>query len=87
MRESRTYGSVRGALSNGRPYRDHFNAPPARLAEPLAWVRLESVEGAEGSCFERRQDPTGRPTLSPLRRRGRIFVLHGFQKVREAGEA
>ncbi len=22
MRESRTYGSVRGALSNGRPYRD-----------------------------------------------------------------
>ena len=25
MRESRSYGSVRGALSNGRPYRDrHF---------------------------------------------------------------
>ena len=24
MRESRTYGSVRGALSNGRPYRDHL---------------------------------------------------------------
>jgi predicted RNA-binding Zn ribbon-like protein len=24
MRESRTYGSVRGALSNGRPYRDRF---------------------------------------------------------------
>ena len=22
MRESRTYGSVRGALGNGRPYRD-----------------------------------------------------------------
>ncbi len=23
MRECRTYGSVRGALGNGRPYRDH----------------------------------------------------------------
>jgi hypothetical protein len=27
MRESRTYGSVRGALSNGRPYRDLFAKP------------------------------------------------------------
>jgi hypothetical protein len=26
MRESRTYGSVRGALSNGRPYRDQRDA-------------------------------------------------------------
>ena len=25
MRESRTYGSVRGALSNERPYRDRQN--------------------------------------------------------------
>ena len=25
MRESRTYGSVRGALSNERPYRDSHN--------------------------------------------------------------
>ena len=25
MRESRTYGSVRGTLSNGRPYRDQFS--------------------------------------------------------------
>ena len=25
MRESRSYGSVRGAVSNGRPYRDHFS--------------------------------------------------------------
>jgi hypothetical protein len=24
MRESRTYGSVRGALSNGRPYRERL---------------------------------------------------------------
>src|SRR5262245_11494271 len=27
MRESRTYGSVRGALSNERPYRDRRSAP------------------------------------------------------------
>src|SRR5277367_2769672 len=29
MRESRTYGSVRGAPSNGRPYRDLPEDPPA----------------------------------------------------------
>lgn len=28
MRESRTYGSVRGALSNERPYRDRACAVP-----------------------------------------------------------
>jgi hypothetical protein len=28
MRESRTYGSVRGALSNERPYRDHIPDVP-----------------------------------------------------------
>ena len=39
MRESRTYGSVRGALSNGRPYRDqrhpgalHFRDLPLDIA-------------------------------------------------------
>jgi hypothetical protein len=32
MRESRTYGSVRGALSNGRPYR-------VRLAPLPLWVK------------------------------------------------
>ncbi len=26
MRESRTYGSVRGAFSNGRPYRVHVES-------------------------------------------------------------
>jgi hypothetical protein len=29
MRESRTYGSVRGALSNERPYRDPRSGVPA----------------------------------------------------------
>ncbi len=31
MRESRQYGSVRGALRNGRPYREHRT----RTLEPL----------------------------------------------------
>ena len=37
MRESRTYGSVRGTLSNGRPYRD----------------TAEAIQSQEGSldCF------------------------------------
>jgi hypothetical protein len=33
MRESRTYGSVRGALSNGRPYRDPERLDDEALAD------------------------------------------------------
>ena len=33
MRESRTYGSVRGALSDGRPYRDR-HSPNAQQRRP-----------------------------------------------------
>jgi hypothetical protein len=33
MRESRKYGSVRGALSNGRPYRDR--QPQAGAIQPV----------------------------------------------------
>ena len=33
MRESRTYGSVRGALSNERPYREHLLAAVSRPTE------------------------------------------------------
>ena len=37
MRESRTYGSVRGALRNGRPYRDRGARHRAALCtDPLA---------------------------------------------------
>jgi len=53
MRKSRTYGSVRGALSNGRPYRDQatsgslsFSLDPAyRYAHAgysPAWCDLSS---------------------------------------------
>ena len=37
MRESRTYGSVRGALSNGRPYRDQ-RYPGAAISEYVPGV-------------------------------------------------
>ncbi|MGY4283108.1 hypothetical protein ACVWXO_002328 [Bradyrhizobium sp. LM2.7] len=39
MRESRTYGSVRGALSNERPYRDRC----ARNDELVALTALQSL--------------------------------------------
>jgi hypothetical protein len=32
MRESRTYGSVRGALSNERPYRDRLSGSRHAMA-------------------------------------------------------
>ena len=35
MRESRTYGSVRGACSNGRPYRDPSREPACIAAPPV----------------------------------------------------
>jgi hypothetical protein len=36
MRECRTYGSVRGALSNERPYRDHIDLPLPLLHRCMA---------------------------------------------------
>ena len=42
MRESCTYGSVRGALSNGRPYRDRQRAHAFGVADNVreAWARF-----------------------------------------------
>ena len=37
MRESRPYGSVRGAPSNGRPYREH-NRPRVVVREPVRLI-------------------------------------------------
>jgi len=34
MRKSRTYGSVRGAASNGRPYRDRYTAGSEASGQP-----------------------------------------------------
>ena len=41
MRESRTYGSVRGALSNERPYRDQH---------PFSLLRCSDVSFGSWSC-------------------------------------
>ena len=40
MRESRTYGSVRGVLSNGHPYRDSLAALPAQAGTHVSADRL-----------------------------------------------
>jgi hypothetical protein len=61
MRESRTYGSVRGALSNGRPYRDQryagskckrltrisLRSSGLRLLVELAWATAPGDPNAE----------------------------------------
>ncbi len=46
MRESRTYGSVRGARSNPGPYRDRLESQPVHPAKPPASddaVNLDSL--------------------------------------------
>jgi hypothetical protein len=50
MRESRTYGFVRGAHSDMRPYRDPYLLPEQvdvciRVAEFLMWERLRRLDG------------------------------------------
>ena len=44
MRESRTYGSVRGALSNERPYREQV---PLQLRYPILQYMALHSNGAE----------------------------------------
>jgi hypothetical protein len=43
MRESRTYGSVRGALSNERPYRDRFARNDGHNWIFLGCLKIESM--------------------------------------------
>ena len=43
MRESRTYGSVRGAPSNGRPYRDQLSSFLDGQANPLIILLIPTV--------------------------------------------
>src|SRR4051812_17522040 len=75
MRESRTYGSVWGALSDGRPYRDpegHFRyfrptcreMPPKPRNDPLPrWLRIRERQTAP-----RRDGSTlGWPQVVPVR--------------------
>ena len=53
MRESRTYGSVRGALSNERPYRDRDRAVPTI---PIS-IRRDMVGSRSVSSGARSRDP------------------------------
>ena len=46
MRESRTYGSVRGALSNERPYRDNAPSVFAEASLFMLTERLLVLAGA-----------------------------------------
>ncbi len=53
MRESRTYGSVRGALSNERPYRDRvlFLSTHTIAAAPLpTQTSLRSLRKLDCAC-------------------------------------
>jgi hypothetical protein len=58
MRESRTYGSVRGALSNERPYRDRSFL--LRCMSPLLAVR------PEGADHQWRKIPPGELSIDPV---------------------
>lgn len=67
MRESRTYGSVRGAASNGRPYRDIF-CQMAQLqnsrVELVFWLKLwdDQLANAKPRNF-RKRERVNLPTL------------------------
>ena len=56
MRESRTYGSVRGVLSNGHPYRDSLAALTAQAGKHLSGRQATPA-------FSRRAARDGRPKV------------------------
>ena len=51
MRESRSYGSVRGALSNERPYRDRDVARRAKACVPTICLQIALSWWAHGLRF------------------------------------
>src|SRR5216683_1784184 len=51
MRESRTYGSVRGALSNGRPYRDRGACHRARI-RATRWLAMTALQRIVFGCLK-----------------------------------
>ena len=65
MRESRPYGSVRGALSNERPYRD-FRFPWLGFSFLKAWIFLPQDSARMVSAT----GPAG--DSSPLRAEGEL---------------
>ena len=81
MREFRPYGSVRGALSNGRPYRDLSRMPALSDSVPLPYRFNHDAVGRAG---EPREFPWFRTvpamsagfklTKSPARRARRVYA-------------
>jgi len=57
MRESRMYGSGRGALSNERPYRDRHLLH--LLRSPIGTERRRSVQRHVRSCWRKLISPKG----------------------------
>ena len=88
MQESCTYGSVRGAPSNGRPYR-HLEVltvgiVPCRLRGPcyasLPKTKFAADSALEGTGFEPsvpRQEKWSMPSSSDQTRVGRTLTLGG----------
>jgi hypothetical protein len=56
MRETRTYGSVRGAPSNGRPYRDTTSG---NITDDVITAYLERHTAPHNQASAFRPEPTG----------------------------
>jgi hypothetical protein len=56
MRASRTYGSVRGASSNGRPYRDCLHSSTKWMLAPTVGGSTLAVKGSHGRCDRQAMD-------------------------------
>jgi len=85
VRESRSPGSVRGAASNRRPYRDH-SMPPLRPRRPAHSGTMHSVLTSGPLPTELRRPfgaSTSRSTTPPATstRRSTLLELHGMDQT------
>ncbi len=76
MRETRTYGSVRGASSNGRPYRDLIFALPYALK--LLGTKIERLILSEAVARSRGLWTRGSPN-------GQYCFFVGTSRIHQAG--
>ena len=100
MRESRTYGSVRGALSNERPYRDPKAKPiiSRRIRHEEAAARNKAALCHGGSISKRRRDgfrlrlnpsyrlPSKNKTTSPRIAQRHFQNSSGLRSINGLGE-
>jgi hypothetical protein len=56
MREFRSYGSVRGAVGNNRPYREHRVALETVSSTPIS---CRTPTGRKGPCVTSTASPNG----------------------------